>query len=58
MDKIEIKLAERCDMKELAKVQTESWKSAFDVILSKEILQKHTNLEKCTNMLESVLIQI
>lgn len=39
----------------LAYIQTESWKSAFINILSKEDLEKYTNIDRATDMYEKIL---
>ena len=39
----------------LAYIQTESWKSAFINILSKEDLEKYTNIDRATDMYEKLL---
>lgn len=54
MNKIEVRLAERCDVDELGKIQTSSWKSAFSSILSSDTLEIYTDVVKCTEMLERV----
>lgn len=38
------------DEKVLAYIQTESWKSAFNKILSKEYLEKYSNINKAEEM--------
>ncbi|MGL5640750.1 MAG: GNAT family N-acetyltransferase [Paraclostridium sp.] len=43
------------DAKTLAYIQTESWKSAFSQILSKEDLDKYTNIDKATEMYKMLL---
>lgn len=54
MDRIEINVAKKEDIAQLVQIQMESFHTAFEDIISKETLQKHANLETCTNMLESV----
>ena len=43
------------DASVLAYIQTESWKSAFINILSKEDLEKYTNIDRATDMYEKLL---
>ncbi|MGL5711537.1 MAG: GNAT family N-acetyltransferase [Paraclostridium sp.] len=43
------------DASVLAYIQTESWKSAFINILSKEDLAKYTNIDRATDMYENLL---
>lgn len=52
---ITIRKAKLGDEKTLANIQTESWKSAFADIISKEELFKYTNINKATEMYSNVL---
>ncbi len=54
MNKIEVKLANRSDMRALAKIQVDSWSVAFKDILSKKTLEKYQDVEEFTNFFESV----
>lgn len=42
------------DMKQLAKIQTNSWRDSFFNILTPETLRKYTNPDSCEKLLESV----
>lgn len=55
MQAVQLRSAERGDEKALAYIQTESWKSAFQGILSDEDLIQRTNLQKTEAMYERVL---
>lgn len=44
------------DIKHLATIQTNSWRDSFSGILTPETLLKHTNLDSCEKLLESVFI--
>lgn len=44
------------DIKQLAQIQTNSWRDSFFDILAPEILHKYTNLDSCEKLLESVFI--
>lgn len=52
---IDIRKVESGDANSLAYIQTESWKSAFNKILSKEDLQKYTNIDKAIGMYDMLL---
>ena len=52
---IDIGKVESGDANSLAYIQTESWKSAFNKILSKEDLQKYTNIDKAIEMYDMLL---
>ena len=54
-EKINIRKVKNGDEKTLAYIQTESWKSAFNTILSKEDLEKYTNIGKATEMYSHLL---
>lgn len=45
------------DEEVLAYIQTESWKAAFKDILSEEVLEKYTNLDKATEMYKALIEQ-
>lgn len=51
---MEIRRANREDVKHLAMIQTSSWKAAFKDIMSSECLNQYTDVLKCQEMLESV----
>jgi ribosomal protein S18 acetylase RimI-like enzyme len=55
MCKIEIRSATPEDNKVLAYIQTESWKAAFDKILSPEYLSEYTNIHRVEEMYRNVL---
>lgn len=55
MKKIELRSAESGDEKILAYIQTESWKAAFNGILSTEELERSTDTEKAEEMYKNVL---
>lgn len=50
-----IRKVHQCDELDLAYIQTESWKAAFRDILSAEILQESTNLNRVTVMYKRLL---
>lgn len=54
-DSINIRKVEIKDANILAYIQTESWKSAFNKILSKEDLEKYTSINKATEMYRKLL---
>jgi GNAT superfamily N-acetyltransferase len=57
MDKnIEIRKVQTGDEKILAHIQTESWKIAFQQILSKEVLSNCINIDKAKEMYANLLI--
>ena len=55
MRKIEVRLAEKSDLDQLAKIQVSSWKSAFSSILTPDILNIYTDTTKCKEILNNVL---
>lgn len=56
MDKnVNIRKVKIGDEKVLAYIQTESWKAAFSKILSKEDLDKYTNIDKAEEMYSMLL---
>lgn len=54
-DSINIRKVEAGDENILALIQTESWKSAFNKILTKDDLEKYTNLNKAREMYKTIL---
>ncbi|MGG7057881.1 GNAT family N-acetyltransferase [Clostridium nigeriense] len=52
---INIRKVEVSDANVLAYIQTESWKSSFNKILSKEDLDKYTNLDKAIELYNMLL---
>lgn len=52
---ITIRKAKLGDVKILAHIQTESWKSAFADIISAEDMEKYADIEKAETMYENVL---
>lgn len=52
---IKIRKARNGDEKTLAFIQTESWKSAFDNIISAEDMERYTDISKAEMMYENVL---
>lgn len=52
---IEIRRVQPGDEKDLAYIQTESWKSAFAHILDADTLHRLTNTERCEEMYRSLL---
>lgn len=54
MNHIEIKVAQKEDIAKLVEIQIESFHTAFADIISKETLQKHADIDTCTNMLHCV----
>lgn len=52
---IDIRKVEVCDVNTLAYIQTESWESAFNEILSKEDLDKHTDINKAIDLYDMLL---
>lgn len=52
---IDIRKVEVGDANTLAYIQTESWKSAFNRILSKEDLDKYTDMNKATKLYNMLL---
>lgn len=52
---IDIRKVEICDINTLAYIQTESWKSAFNEILSKEDLDKYTDINKVIELYDMLL---
>ncbi|MGL4912170.1 MAG: GNAT family N-acetyltransferase [Romboutsia sp.] len=55
MDITNIRKVKIGDADILAYIQTESWKSAFSKILSKEDLNKYTNIDRATDMYNGLL---
>lgn len=55
MDEIEIRNVKKGDEKTLAYIQTESWKAAFAEILSPEIMNAYTDINKIESMYQEVL---
>lgn len=55
VENINIRKVKNGDEKILAYIQTESWKSAFNTILSKEDLEKYTNIDKAIEMYNKLL---
>jgi ribosomal protein S18 acetylase RimI-like enzyme len=55
MCRIEIRGVTPADNKVLAYIQTESWKAAFNKILSLEALSEHTNVHRIEEMYTNVL---
>lgn len=55
VENINIREVKSGDEKILAYIQTESWKSAFNTILSKEDLEKYTNIDKAIEMYTQLL---
>lgn len=55
MRDIEIRIAQPENARQLALIQTESWKAAFGGILTVETLRRCTDLSYCTKMLDGVL---
>lgn len=51
---MQIRRATYNDLIALATIQTRSWKSAFNDILSDKTLNKYTNLDKCVKILENI----
>ena len=54
MMEFQIRRATYNDLVSLATIQTHSWKSAFNDILSNNTLNKYTDLDKCVKVLENV----
>lgn len=54
-DTTHIRRVKKDDAEALAYIQTESWKSAFNKILSKEDLDKCTNIDKAMEMYSMIL---
>ena len=52
---INIRKVKSGDAKALAYIQTESWKKAFNTILSKEDLERYSNIDKATEMYSMLL---
>ena len=52
---INIRKVEISDVNTLAYIQTESWKSAFNTILSKEDLDKYTDINKAIELYDILL---
>jgi ribosomal protein S18 acetylase RimI-like enzyme len=55
VNKINIRKVKKEDAKTLAHIQTEAWKSAFNIILSKEDLERYANIDKATEMYSNIL---
>lgn len=55
VENINIRKVKNGDEKALAYIQTESWKNAFNTILSKEDLEKYTNIDKAIEMYNKLL---
>lgn len=55
VDNINIRKVKSGDEKILAYIQTESWKNAFNTILSKEDLEKYSNIDKAIEMYTNLL---
>lgn len=55
MSKVEIRNVMPGDEKVLAYIQTESWKAAFNEILSPETLSKYTNIDRAEKMYKRVI---
>ncbi|ASW42793.1 GNAT family N-acetyltransferase [Clostridium isatidis] len=54
-EKINIRKVKSGDEKILAYIQTESWKNAFNTILSKDDLEKYSNIDKAIEMYSYLL---
>jgi GNAT superfamily N-acetyltransferase len=54
-DTTNIRKVKNGDADTLAYIQTQSWKSAFSNILSKEDLEKYTNIDRATEMYKKIL---
>lgn len=55
LQNVNIRKVKSGDAETLAYIQTESWKVAFNIILSKEDLEKYTNIDKATEMYRMLL---
>ena len=55
VENINIREVKSGDENILAYIQTESWKNAFNTILSKEDLEKYTNIDKAIEMYTKLL---
>ena len=55
VENINIRKVKSGDEKTLAYIQTESWKNAFNTILSEEDLEKYTNIDKAIEMYTKLL---
>lgn len=54
MKQINVREAVQSDMENLAIIQTQSWRAAFKNILCPATIDKYTNVEECSQMLNKV----
>ncbi len=55
MNDMEIRKAEIGDEKILAYIQTESWKQAFNAILTKEQMERYADIARCEAMYKNII---